>query len=464
MNRAFGTENNWLGERTLEAQSTAPITNPLEMGLTEAQLVSVVSGIPGYAERFDHLVRAGRIGAPAVSLANVQHAIATFQRTLMTGNSRVDQYEAGFTSALSADEIAGRELFRGRARCSLCHSGPNYTDESYHNIASGCPSGGGTCTHPTSGFEAGRYEVTRNGADIGKFKTPSLRNVGLRGPYFHRGIDATLESVLTGYNTAANLDAEIGQDPLLIQLGLEWEEEQQIIAFLRALSGNVEISAAMSVPGTAGTSSLRERYLLSPEVFDTAFYRSRNPDLAFMSDDQLRDHWITFGAKEGRRATATFLVKEYDTLMAGSAPGWVRGGPQGTYVPAIMQYLDRGRRTHPLFGRYTTHPGFFEYRQYRQMNAARLGPHALQRCRPRLSLVRYRQQARGAKDVSRGISLPPRRRDGQGLHDQERYLLRVTAGGGAVADLALLAAEFAIRRRLSLVTKALAGAVGERAP
>ncbi|MBL0218704.1 MAG: cytochrome-c peroxidase [Myxococcales bacterium] len=86
MNRAFGKRATWSGKRTLEEQSTAPITSAAEMGLTEAELVATVTAIPGYADRFERLVVTGVLTAPAISVENIQQAIATFQRGgLMTG-------------------------------------------------------------------------------------------------------------------------------------------------------------------------------------------------------------------------------------------------------------------------------------------------------------------------------------------------------------------------------------------
>ncbi len=373
-NRAFGLENTWLGGRTLEQQSTAPFLNRDEMALTPTSLIDTVRAISGYSTRFDRLVADGTLAAPAISQTNIGVAIAAFQRSLMSGASRVDQYEAGVRSALNGAEIAGRALFHGRGRCVLCHSGTTYTDEGFHNIASGCPEGSGDCVHPTPSFEAGRYLVTRQLADLGKWKTPSLRNVGVRGPYFHNGHDATLKVVVHGYNVAGDLDAIIGQDPALIDLGLSSSEEDQIIAFLNALTGTVAISASLSQAGTTTSSPLREHYLLSPRVFRASYYRAANPDIAgiaAMTDDDLRRHWIDVGASQGRPAVERFHAKEYQTYRV--RRGLATTAAVDGYRPVIEHYLEAGLRDgEELWGRFALQPDFFDYEAYRTMNPARL--------------------------------------------------------------------------------------------
>lgn len=373
-NRAFGKENTWIGGRTLEQQSIAPFLSADEMALTPTTLLSTVKAVPGYVERFNRLVSAGVLPAPAVSQANIGKAISAFQRSLMSGGSRVDQFVAGASSALTANEIAGRTLFHGKARCNLCHNGSNFSDEGFHNILSGCPASG-TCRHPTTTFEAGRYEITKNLADLGKFKTPSLRNVGVRGPYFHAGHDATLKIAVHGYNVAGDLDTQIGQDPLLVNLGLTPTEEDQVVAYLQALTGTVPISSSLSQVGASTSSALRENYLLSPRLFNLSFYRTRNtdiPNIATMTDDQVRQHWINTGVKEGRRAVGTFYPKEYHAyrVRRGLAPAVAADG----YLPVVQHYFDVGLRNgEELWGRTVTQPEFFDDVAYRAMNAARLG-------------------------------------------------------------------------------------------
>lgn len=368
-NRLYGTKNNWIGQNTLEAQSTIPITNPIEMGLTQSQLISVVSSIPGYKERFDRLLASGRVKSPAISLNNIRLALATFQRSLLTANSRVDRYEAGDTSALNATEIAGRKLFHGKARCVLCHNGPNYTNEQFHNIASGCPPPPGKCKMPTPTFEAGRYLVTKKKADLGKFKTPSLRNVALRAPYMHHGHDKDLKTVVHGYNVAGDLDDVINQDPLLVNLGLTAAQEDQLVAFLKALTGTIPKDPVLSVDGTNNSPDSREHYLLSPDVFNLSTYKSRygsSQGLANMTDEQIKNHWIKVGAPSGLMGNTTFNVKEYLNLYPAT------GLAVTDYLEGIRHYLDYGRAA-GWVGRYELHPGFFESVSYRKLYQSSIG-------------------------------------------------------------------------------------------
>ncbi|MBS2011934.1 MAG: hypothetical protein JST00_03515 [Deltaproteobacteria bacterium] len=362
MNRVFGLSQGWMGQRTLEAQSSAPFLDPNEMGLTATQLVDKVSAVPGYVDRFARLVARGRLGAPAVSLPNIERVLVSFQRlTLMAGGSRVDRYESGDDTALTPTELGGRSLFHGQARCNLCHSGPNYTDESFHNIVSGCPSGGGTCRRPSTTFEAGRFLVTGLTSDIGRWKTPTLRNVGLRGPYFHGGIDTTLTQVVHGYNVAGDLDTQIGQDPLLVNLGLSAAQEAQVVAFLQALSSPVVADPWLSQP--AGPAQ-RESIYLSPAIYDDAEYAAAYPDVAALTPALRRQHWLDVGMAAGRVGTLTFSVDEYLGLYPTVSDAI--GQAPDRRKRAFDDYLDSGRRVGRA-GRFALARGFFKVQEYRAL-------------------------------------------------------------------------------------------------
>jgi cytochrome c peroxidase len=361
LNRGFGTLNTWSGARTLEQQASAPIVAHDEMGLTTAGLLSVVSSIPGYVERFERLTSTGVIPAPAISVANIERAIATFQRlALMTGTSRVDRYEAGEAAALSAAELAGRQLFRTKARCILCHSGPNFTDEGFHHIV------------PVPSSDLGRQAVTGLVSDFGKFKTPSLRNAALRGPYFHNGdplpttgLAATLETVVRRYNSGPPTN-ERNASPLIIPLGMSASEQQQLVAFLRALNGSIPLEPRLSALGVSTSSPRRERIYLSPEIFDAAEYAQLNPDLAGLTTAQLEQHWLDLGIDQGRRASSRFYVDEHVALYAvvydaiGTGPDrWRR---------AIDSYLNHGLRLGRV-GRHVLSRDVFRVQEYRALNA-----------------------------------------------------------------------------------------------
>jgi cytochrome c peroxidase len=155
---------------------------------------------------------------------DASRAIATFARTLVSGNSRYDKYNRGNKGALNATEIRGMKLFfSDRTKCSVCHSGFLFTDMKFHNT--------GTTTHY---FDRGRFYVTGNMEDRGKFLTPSLRNVELTGPYLHEGNFKTLEEIVDNYNLGGK--AFITKDTLIKPLNLTDQEKTDLVAFLKSLT------------------------------------------------------------------------------------------------------------------------------------------------------------------------------------------------------------------------------------
>ncbi|MEZ4363673.1 MAG: cytochrome c peroxidase [Kofleriaceae bacterium] len=366
LNRAFGrNEQNWIGgQPTLEAQSTAPILNPHEHGLSAAQLVAAVARVPGYVERYRRLAAAGVLPSAAITVASVQRALATFQRaTLMSGRSRVDRYEAGDATALTATERRGRLLFHTKARCVLCHSGSNYSDEAFHHIV------------PVPNADLGRQAVTGLASDFGKFKTPSLRNAARRKPYFHNGdplatsgMALTLDTVVRRYNNGPPLN-ERNEDPAIIRLGMSTSDVAAVAAFVAALNGDLPLDPWLSSPGTATSSPQREDVRLSPAVFRAADYRAFNADLAAMTDAQLRAHWLAHGINEGRTAVATFSLKEYRTLHAEVFDATPIIDPATTYRYVLDHYLSSGR-ARGLAGRHAVAAPFFDPSAYRLLNGA----------------------------------------------------------------------------------------------
>ena len=201
VNRLFGQSQFWDGRAaSLEDQIMGPLFNPIEMGIDEKTLIERLQKNPVYP----HLFREA-FGSSEIRLDGVVKAIASFERTLVSGGSPFDRYEwNGEESALSDSGKRGLELFRGKARCSLCHIGVNFTDERFHNIGVGNGEGQ---------EDLGRMAITNDPTDFGKFRTPSLRNVDLRAPYMHDGSISSLEEIIEFYNDGghqnANLDEEI---------------------------------------------------------------------------------------------------------------------------------------------------------------------------------------------------------------------------------------------------------------
>jgi len=200
INRGYGSSFFWDGRaKSLEQQALEPILNPIELALTETEL-----------ERRTKL-----------KSTEVTAALASFVRTIRSGDSRFDRYSAGQLNALNAVEKAGLAVFRGKGNCSTCHPGPNFTDEQFHNTGVAWRDGA----------------LADAGAGKGRFKTPTLREVSRTAPYMHDGSLATLEDVVEFYSEGGrpnpNIDAEMRPR------NFSAEEKRALLAFLKALTGRV---------------------------------------------------------------------------------------------------------------------------------------------------------------------------------------------------------------------------------
>ena len=216
-NRALTMRQFWDSRSpSVESQALSPIGAPMEMGFTIQEAVDLMRSSPEYVERFQEAF--GRLP----DRNGIANAIATFERAQFAGDSPVDLYEAGDLTQLTEAEERGRALFHGKARCAVCHSGSNYSDEQLHNV--GLLSDNDFGAFFTSG---GRNKNAR------AFKTPTLRNIDVTGPYFHNGSVETLEEVVSLYNTGPT---QFGADWEIRPLGLTAEEESDLVAFLRALT------------------------------------------------------------------------------------------------------------------------------------------------------------------------------------------------------------------------------------
>jgi cytochrome c peroxidase len=218
INRLFSTQQFWDGRaEDLEEQVLGPIENPQEMGSTVAKAVSFLNRHPDYDRSFR---AAFGSSADADSLAK---ALAAYLRSLNSGDSDADRFEAGELNALSASAQRGRLLFQGKARCTACHDGANYTDEAFHDTAS------------TQSGDLGRFFATGRDRDKNRFKTPTLRDVALSAPYLHDGSARTLRQVIDLYDQGG-LRSE-GRDPEMRPLELTPQEKDDLVAFLEALTG-----------------------------------------------------------------------------------------------------------------------------------------------------------------------------------------------------------------------------------
>ena len=219
LNAAYRKSFFWDGRiRTLEEQVVQPIVNPNEMASLLDAAVGRLESRTDYRSAFD-----GAFG-DGVNAANLARALATYVRTLRSGDSPADRYTAGDGTALDSDARAGLGLFRGRANCVQCHFGPLFSDDRFHNT--GVSYGGP---------DPGRAAVTGDERERGRFRTPSLRDVALTAPYMHDGSMSTLDEVVAFYDRGGNSNPHL--DPEIRPLRLTPLERRQLAAYLDALTG-----------------------------------------------------------------------------------------------------------------------------------------------------------------------------------------------------------------------------------
>jgi len=225
INRLFSAEQFWDGRAAdLEAQALGPLTNPVEMAMpAHTDVEKQVKSINGYAPLFKKA-----FGNEEVNITRIAQAIASYERTVLAGNSPFDQYMAGDKAAMSPSAVRGMELFNGKANCKVCHSGFNFTDESYHNLGVGMNS-----AKP----DLGRYEITKADSEKGAFKTPTLRNIELTAPYMHDGSESTLWAVVELYNKGGIGNPYLSKE--IKPLNLSKAEIDDLVAFMQALTGPV---------------------------------------------------------------------------------------------------------------------------------------------------------------------------------------------------------------------------------
>lgn len=213
LNSSMNLAQFWDGRAAdLKAQAGGPIANPGEMASNHTLAVEILQSIPGYVTEFKKV-----FGTEKVTIDEVTKAIAAFEETLVTPNSRFDKWLKGDKKALTPQEVAGYALFKDSG-CTACHNGPAVGGNSFQKMGVVEPY---QATSPAEG----RVAVTKDEADRFNFKVPTLRNVELTYPYFHDGEAATLTQAVD----------TMGR----IQLGKKFtaEENAKIVAFLKSLTG-----------------------------------------------------------------------------------------------------------------------------------------------------------------------------------------------------------------------------------
>ncbi len=231
LNAAYLPIQFWDGRaKTLEEQAAGPIANPVEMNHPHTVFLAKLNGDPVYREQFAHA-----FGPGLITLNKVEKCLASFERTMLSGDSPFDRYEyGGDKKALSPAAIRGLQVFRdaNKGNCAACHTiGEHYalfTDGKFHNLGVGMNADGELT-------DLGRYEQTRQESDKGAFRTPTLRNVARTGPYMHDGSEKTLKQVVDFYVGGGNSNPQL--DPQIKPLHLTAEERDDLVQFLDSLTG-----------------------------------------------------------------------------------------------------------------------------------------------------------------------------------------------------------------------------------
>ncbi|NQV20929.1 MAG: c-type cytochrome, partial [Rhodospirillales bacterium] len=255
----------WDGrEPSLESQSAQPFLNPVEMGLKDHQpILDIVRSDPDYVDAFKAVF--GKTG-DQVTMTEVKMAIATFERTIIAGDSPFDRYRyGGDTSAMSESAIRGLEVYLNDGRCVSCHSIEEnhalFSDSRFHNLGVGFERIAADVEGMATAFseaktkgadvdievltnkntsELGRFAVTDEWRDMGGFKTPTLRNIDKTAPYMHDGSLKTLEEVVDFYNNGGRVKETDPTYPFqsggIRPLDLSDQQKKDLVAFMKALT------------------------------------------------------------------------------------------------------------------------------------------------------------------------------------------------------------------------------------
>lgn len=234
----YGIANNpfqfWDGRaKSLEEQALGPIENPIEMSAELPDVIRKLEAVEYYPRKFEEAFGTG------ITADGIAKAIASFERALTVGPTPFERYARGEKEAMSESAIRGAQIFHSpKGRCIACHSGADLTDGGFHNLGVGLD-------RPNP--DPGRYGITKDEADRGSFKTPSLRNVAQTAPYMHDGSLSTLAEVVAFYNKGGI--PNVNQDPRIGRLNLSEQDQADLVAFLRALTGKDNLKEMGQLPG-----------------------------------------------------------------------------------------------------------------------------------------------------------------------------------------------------------------------
>jgi cytochrome c peroxidase len=173
-----------------------------------------------------------------VNADTLSRAIASFERTVVSNNSPFDRWVKGDKRAMSEQQVRGFQLFTGKANCAVCHSGPNFTDDGFHNV--------GLASFGKENPDLGRYAQKPLPINKGAFKTPTLRDVERTAPYFHDGSARDLTAVMEHYDSGGAVKQ--GISPNMKPLGLTRQEREDLVAFMKALTSPAAVVTLPQLP------------------------------------------------------------------------------------------------------------------------------------------------------------------------------------------------------------------------
>lgn len=245
MNLSYNNYFFWDGRVTsFEKQALEPLQNPVEMNTSLDTVVERVNNIKGYKKAFKRVLKKDKI-----SIQDIAYALGMFQRSLVSRKSKFDYFLLG-KQELSKQELKGLHLFRTKGRCLTCHNGSFFTDGKFHNL--------GLTYYGRKHEDLGRYNVTKRAEDVGKFKTPSLRDVMRTRPWMHNGLFDNMEGILNMYSNGMpqpkrkphqkNDSLFPKTSPLIKKLNLNKDEKQAIIAFLESISASAFRVSYLELP------------------------------------------------------------------------------------------------------------------------------------------------------------------------------------------------------------------------
>jgi cytochrome c peroxidase len=217
INAAYFSLQFWDGRaKQLEGQALGPIQNPIEMNMKLEEVVERLNKVPGYKQQFQ------KIFGTEVNSEGIAKAIASFERTILSGDAPYDRFKAGDKKALGESAQRGLKVFTNKANCTACHTGPNFSDGAFHNIGIGM-----SAKEP----DLGRFVITKLEGDRGAFKTPTLREVSRHSPYMHDGSLKTLEDVIDWYDKGGFPNPQLDEE--LFPLKLSAQDKADLVTFLK---------------------------------------------------------------------------------------------------------------------------------------------------------------------------------------------------------------------------------------